>query len=930
MVDKKAQIKHSKLLGVFLLLVLCVVLVMAVPLIIDAGNPASGSTTENSTVELNFNITEEFLKEIKFHWDGTNYTIYDDDLVLMYNFNNISLLGENGTHVFDISTYENNGTMGGSPIFNFTDRTSGNYDGVLKFDGVNDYIQIEDSSSLNGSDSIKSFSISFWIKFSNSASGTHGRIINKGNVLAGTTGVGYECYVVGSVFECDLNNQTGKSSIKSSFSSLVDDIWYFITWDYNGSETNLYSNGLLMDSDSVDFSSFIDTTHIRIGKRSATNEQYFNGSLDEIRIWNKSLSQTEIQEQYLLNLKKYNVNNWTLYINQSNVTISSGISEEYNYFSCATNNSDNENCTDSRTLIRVPESETIIANFSSMVGNINNNFYGAGAAGSLTEFDSVSNDDDCVRESISNFSRERSDFLNTGMNIIRRDMKLDENSYENGTFNSEINKHISITEWAYNNNIKIIFTADYMPDWLNDTTKNCSSSPKHCPPTNHTRWGELVIDFINNVTLNGLYNNTIIVEVWNEPSVQFFMPELPNDDIEKIPEYNLIYNATYNAIKSSYPNMPVIGPGGGNQLTPNMMHGFLSNFSDKMDGVSIHNYVNNDDAFTGNLNDTNWVAGLCNTYSANCSKIYLDEFNSRANSGFIFTDKHSAVIGDTFVDSLNNYAENMTNMIFIWSIAFKNSSCDAEYNFSMYQQYEPSFTQPYNVTKAFATNHPPGATVYTSSATSSAVKTISSKNGNEFYITVINTDTEARNITVDTDGALTKLFNMETGEEFSSDTGVFAVGVMDSYEILYLGYQGTISGLVCQMNLDENTGTTAHDVSGNSNDGIITGALWFTDGILNTLTAITDYTINPTTGLFTIVNSDYSWSQLFATWDYNLRTDIDNDANSILGNTSTGITGFFESISPVYAILAVLVIILVLVVLVRVVQNKNDGRTPGL
>jgi hypothetical protein len=51
----------------------------------------------------------------------------------------------------------------------------------------------------------------------------------------------------------------------------------------------------------------------------------------------------------------------------------------------------------------------------------------------------------------------------------------------------------------------------------------------------------------------------------------------------------------------------------------------------------------------------------------------------------------------------------------------------------------------------------------------------------------------------------------------------------------------------------------------------------------------------------------------------------DNQTEFILGNVSSGITGFFSAINPVYSILAVLVIILVLVVLVRVVQAPNSG-----
>lgn len=56
----------------------------------------------------------------------------------------------------------------------------------------------------------------------------------------------------------------------------------------------------------------------------------------------------------------------------------------------------------------------------------------------------------------------------------------------------------------------------------------------------------------------------------------------------------------------------------------------------------------------------------------------------------------------------------------------------------------------------------------------------------------------------------------------------------------------------------------------------------------------------------------------------------DNQTQLILQNVSSGITSFFGSITPVYAILAILVIILVLVVLVRVVTGSTGGSTPQL
>ena len=49
-----------------------------------------------------------------YDWNGTNYTYYNDSLVLMFNFDNRSSLGENDTHVVDLSGYGNNGTVYGN------------------------------------------------------------------------------------------------------------------------------------------------------------------------------------------------------------------------------------------------------------------------------------------------------------------------------------------------------------------------------------------------------------------------------------------------------------------------------------------------------------------------------------------------------------------------------------------------------------------------------------------------------------------------------------------------------------------------------------------------------------------------------------------------------------------------------------------------
>ena len=214
-----------------------------------------------------------------------------------------------------------------------------------------------------------------------------------------------------------------------------------------------------------------------------------------------------------------------------------------------------------------------------------------------------------------------------------------------------------------------------------------------------------------------------------------------------------------------------------------------------------------------------------------------------------------------------------------------------------------------------------GSTVYTSTSTSDNVKTVSTIKDGFYAITVINTDTEAKNITVQTDGTITKLYNLETLEEFSSDTGEFVVGVMDSYEILYLGYEGTATGLVCQMDLDENSGTTTHDLSGNSNDGTISsGASWNNDGILVTLTNLVDYTLSG--DVFTIINSEYYWQEIQITYNYvsgKICNIFDTD------NIESAFSSFIYSLLGFLGVMGVIIAILWLFKYLKPIFSKQEG-----
>jgi hypothetical protein len=79
-------------------------------------------------------------------FNGTgDVLLWDDSLVVAFNFDNVSALGENNTHVFDVSGNGNNGT-----VTNALPTSSGKYNGAYDFDGVSDSINVSMAEDVSG------------------------------------------------------------------------------------------------------------------------------------------------------------------------------------------------------------------------------------------------------------------------------------------------------------------------------------------------------------------------------------------------------------------------------------------------------------------------------------------------------------------------------------------------------------------------------------------------------------------------------------------------------------------------------------------------------------------------------------------------------------------------------------------------------------
>ncbi|MBM3246922.1 hypothetical protein FJZ17_00045 [Candidatus Pacearchaeota archaeon] len=301
--------------------------------------PIDGTSTTNTSIQINTSIVGSHgLTNIIYNWNGVNYTFYENSLVLMYNFDNISSLGENVTHVKDASINGNNGTLSGAVI----NSTSGKYGMGAFFDGINDVISVADSNSL---DLTTRGTISLWAKRNSLKS--YQMYVTK--ATPGSTSTGYQLMDYATTGRITFRWSTDLAETIISKNNLSVGNWSHLAVTYNGSQLRIYIDGVLDNSTAYSTNAVANTELLRVGARS--DGYYFNGSIDEVRIWNRSLSAEEIYEQYVSNLQKFNSTQWYFYANQSKNSTAGLDLGTYSYQLFASDSIGFSNSTEQRTII---------------------------------------------------------------------------------------------------------------------------------------------------------------------------------------------------------------------------------------------------------------------------------------------------------------------------------------------------------------------------------------------------------------------------------------------------------------------------------------------------------------------------------------------------------------------------------------------------
>lgn len=204
----------------------------------------------------------------------------NNQLVAYYNFEN------NTNGLTDIASGLHNGTLINSPSL-----TTGKLGNAYGFDGVNQYVSVADENALD----INYYSISAWVKVNNNALGT---ILSKGYEGSGTAYLFWRNPV--TTGDTKWGSYTGgwHAIDYDTFSSPTS--WYHAVLVHNATGLGVWINGVLVSSSSDSFSAPSNNANITIGadSNSGVVDYWLNGTIDELGLWNRSLTPAEITKIY--------------------------------------------------------------------------------------------------------------------------------------------------------------------------------------------------------------------------------------------------------------------------------------------------------------------------------------------------------------------------------------------------------------------------------------------------------------------------------------------------------------------------------------------------------------------------------------------------------------------------------------------------------
>jgi len=188
-----------------------------------------------------------------------------------------------GTTARDSSNYGNHGTLMNGPQW-----VAGTINGALQFDGTDDYVDCGNGASLNVTDEI---TIAVWVKTNDAGNGEHNPYVAKGDQSYAmkhhpSNSIEYFIY--------DGGWFVARYAVDNSFNG----VWHHLTGTYDGTDLKLYIDGTLETTTPHIGSIASSTYNVNLARNTQVTSRFYNGALDDVRIYNRALSDAQVQDLF--------------------------------------------------------------------------------------------------------------------------------------------------------------------------------------------------------------------------------------------------------------------------------------------------------------------------------------------------------------------------------------------------------------------------------------------------------------------------------------------------------------------------------------------------------------------------------------------------------------------------------------------------------
>ena len=219
-------------------------------------------------------------------------TLLSTNVVAQWQFDEGS-----GTTALD-SAGTNDGTLMNGPVW-----TTGAIDGALSFDGIDDYVAVPDSPSL---DLTTAMTMETWVRF-DSVDDRYETIVTKVGAGEIPTDISYALrrYRTGNLSESwmgklasDIYTTSGRSEVYGTTVPVAGQ-WYHLVSTYDGTTHSVYVNGVLESTQPHSGDIITSNDPLWIGKLGQPQlPSPLNGTVDDVAIYSRALTAGEISSRF--------------------------------------------------------------------------------------------------------------------------------------------------------------------------------------------------------------------------------------------------------------------------------------------------------------------------------------------------------------------------------------------------------------------------------------------------------------------------------------------------------------------------------------------------------------------------------------------------------------------------------------------------------